>query len=282
MNAAVLRPVADSPATLHTITIGMLDEVLAIERAAYEFPWSRGNFVDSMAAGYFMQALLADADGEMRAYFVAMPGVEEMHLLNLTVAPAWQRRGIATALLDELVRQCRERRARQLWLEVRMSNAGARQLYQRYGFRHIGMRKAYYPAAGGQREDALVMGLKNRWPGLSGRSPCSDEMGIRLWFHSRIPCGVGLTRPLRPPSGRGRRRWRGARSSFAGADIERRSRCGGWRRRPLPSSRARARSASNRWIGPNFALPSRPAPPAACAKAAATPCSASATRRRTG
>ncbi len=161
--AAVLKPAsaAAPPMTLRQVTPAMLDELLAIERAAYEFPWSRGNFVDSIAAGYLMQALFGPGgSGPMRAYFVAMPGVDEMHLLNLTVAPAWQRRGIATALLDELVLLSRSRGAVQLWLEVRASNAGARALYQRYGFRHIGVRAGYYPAAASRREDAIVMGLK--------------------------------------------------------------------------------------------------------------------------
>ena len=160
MNAAVLRPPQAAPTTLQPLTLAMLGELLAIERGAYEFPWTRGNFIDSIAAGYLAQALIGDSDGAMRAYLIAMPGVDEMHLLNLTVAPAWQRRGIATELLDELVRRCRERAARQLWLEVRGGNGAARALYARYGFSYIGLRKAYYPAAGGQREDALVMGLK--------------------------------------------------------------------------------------------------------------------------
>ena len=160
MNAAVLRPRPGQTMTLRPLTLGLLDELLAIEREAYEFPWTRGNFVDSIAAGYLGRALIGDDDRAMRAYLVAMVGVQEMHLLNLTVAPAWQRCGIGSALLDELVQQCRERRAGQLWLEVRASNAGARALYERYGFRHIGMRRGYYPAAGGRREDALVMGYK--------------------------------------------------------------------------------------------------------------------------
>lgn len=159
MNAAVLRPLQDA-ATLRAVTPAMLDELLAIEQLAYEFPWSRGNFIDSLAAGYLVQALVGDADGALRAYLVAIAGFEEMHLLNLTVAPAWQRRGIATVLLDGLVQDCRQHGARRVWLEVRGSNTVARALYERYGFRCIGLRKGYYPAADQQREDALVMGLK--------------------------------------------------------------------------------------------------------------------------
>src|SRR5205814_623755 len=70
---------------LRVMTVPLLDAVLAIEVQAYTFPWTRGNFVDSLAANYLARVLLAD-DGELIGYFVAMQGFEEMHLLNLTVA----------------------------------------------------------------------------------------------------------------------------------------------------------------------------------------------------
>ena len=92
-------------------------------------------------------------------YFIAMEGVDEMHLLNLTVAPAEQGQGHARRMLDALVAICRERHAAQLWLEVRESNSRARALYLRYGFRHVGVRRDYYPAEFGRREDATVMSL---------------------------------------------------------------------------------------------------------------------------
>ena len=136
-----------------------LDAVLAIELAAYEFPWSRGNFVDSLAAGHVAQ-LLRDARGELLGYLVALPGFEEMHLLNLTVVPAEQGRGHARCMLAWLVASCRRQRARQLWLEVRDSNDRARRVYQRFGFAHIGERKGYYPDGNGRREDAVVMALQ--------------------------------------------------------------------------------------------------------------------------
>lgn len=135
-----------------------LEAVMAIEASAYAFPWSRGNFVDSIASGY-AASVLYDGAGEILGYFVAMSGVEEMHLLNVTVAPQAQHRGHALYLLDALVALCRERGARQLWLEVRESNARARAIYLRRGFVHVGRRKGYYPAPRGQREDAVVMSL---------------------------------------------------------------------------------------------------------------------------
>ena len=132
--------------------------MLAIEQAVYPFPWTHGNFVDSLVAGHAAQVLRA-GDGTLAAYSVAMSGVQEMHLLNLTVAPPWQRRGLACALLDSLVAQCRRERHEALWLEVRVSNQRARDVYARYGFTQAGLRRGYYPAAGGQREDACVMRL---------------------------------------------------------------------------------------------------------------------------
>lgn len=132
--------------------------VLAIEQAVYPFAWSHGNFVDSLAAGHAAHVLRA-ADGTLAAYSVAMSGVQEMHLLNLTVSPPQQGRGHARALLDALVAQCRRERSEVLWLEVRPSNQRAREVYARYGFEEVGLRRGYYPAAGGQREDACVMRL---------------------------------------------------------------------------------------------------------------------------
>ena len=79
-----------------------------------------------------------------------MVGVDEMHLLNITIAPAARRRGHARRLLAELVQVCRERAANRLWLEVRESNGEARGAYRRLGFAEVGRRKGYYPAPQGR------------------------------------------------------------------------------------------------------------------------------------
>jgi len=136
-----------------------LDAVMAIEVAAYAFPWSRGNFIDSLAAGHPAQ-VLHDARGAMVGYFVAMAGVDEMHLLNITVAPQAQGRGHARVLLEALIALCRAQRASSLWLEVRAGNDRARSMYRHFGFTQVGLRKGYYPAPAGRREDAVVMRLK--------------------------------------------------------------------------------------------------------------------------
>jgi len=131
--------------------------VVNVETRAYSFPWSRGNFIDSLAAGHVAE-LLQSPDAGLVGYFVAMPGVDELHLLNITVAPEWQGRGHGGALLDVVQAHAVERGLATLWLEVRDSNHRARALYRRRGFAEVGLRRAYYPAAG-RREDAVVMSL---------------------------------------------------------------------------------------------------------------------------
>ena len=144
--------------TLRGMTPENLDAVMAIEQTAYSHPWSRGNFRDSLNPLFEAQCLwLGD---ELLGYFLAMHGVEEMHLLNITVAPVRQGQGWAHMMLDALSLMSRHVGAQTLWLEVRQSNARALQVYERYGFVHVGLRKDYYPADRQQREHAVVMSLK--------------------------------------------------------------------------------------------------------------------------
>jgi [ribosomal protein S18]-alanine N-acetyltransferase len=151
------------------VTPDDLDAVQAVEKSAYAHPWSLRHFADSVQAGHPAMMLLGEAlpdevvfprrpDGRvLLGYLIAMPGVQEMHLLNITVAPAHQRQGWGCLLLDALVLWSRGQGAQWLWLEVRAGNAAARRMYERYGFRQVGLRKGYYPAGQFQREDAIVM-----------------------------------------------------------------------------------------------------------------------------
>jgi [ribosomal protein S18]-alanine N-acetyltransferase len=149
---------ADAPLVRVPMHLAHLSAVIAIEQAVYPFPWTHGNFVDSLAAGHMAHVLRTPA-GALAAYSVALVGVQELHLLNLTVAAPWQGRGHARALLDALVAQCLRDGHEALWLEVRPSNLRARDVYRRYGFSEVGLRRNYYPAGGGRREDACVMRL---------------------------------------------------------------------------------------------------------------------------
>ena len=83
--------------------------------------------------------------------------------LNITVAPAHQRQGWARVLLDALALWARGKNAQWIWLEVRESNARAREVYLRHGFAEVGLRKNYYPNPNGPREHAVLMSLK-LWP----------------------------------------------------------------------------------------------------------------------
>jgi len=148
--SAVLK---DSP-QLAPMRDADLAAVLAIENAVYSHPWTRGNFADSLRAGYLCRTWRSGAD--LLGYFVLLVAAGEGHLLNLSVAGAHQRHGHGSTLLAEAMRLAHGRDAQQLFLEVRPTNAGATALYRRFGFRQVSVRPGYYPAHGG-REDALVL-----------------------------------------------------------------------------------------------------------------------------
>jgi ribosomal-protein-alanine N-acetyltransferase len=133
-----------------------LDVILAIEQRIYPFPWSRGNFADSLSAGYCCTVL--ETNG-VAGYGILSVAAGESHLLNLSIDVHWQRRGLGGALLGyhlELARTCG---ASMMLLEVRPSNEAARALYTAHGFVQIAIRPGYYPA-GERREDALLLRLK--------------------------------------------------------------------------------------------------------------------------
>jgi ribosomal-protein-alanine N-acetyltransferase len=134
-----------------------LEEVMAIENTIYSHPWTRGNFVDSLRAGYDCRTWRLE--GELVGYFILTAAAGEAHLLNLSIAVRHQRSGHGRALLAEAAELARRRGAASLFLEVRPSNLAAQALYTRFGFRRVAIRKGYYPAHAG-REDALVLALR--------------------------------------------------------------------------------------------------------------------------
>ncbi|MGE0802133.1 MAG: ribosomal protein S18-alanine N-acetyltransferase [Lautropia sp.] len=135
-----------------------LDAVMRIEQRIYPFPWSRGNFLDSLRAGYDGWLFIAvDGSETLLGYALAMWALDEVHLLNLSIAEAHQGRGFGGDCLRWLMRDARRRGAAALLLEVRPSNPRAIRLYQRAGLQTIGIRRGYYPYHDGAREDAIVM-----------------------------------------------------------------------------------------------------------------------------
>jgi ribosomal-protein-alanine N-acetyltransferase len=131
-----------------------LDAVATAEARIHPFPWTRGNFADSLAAGH--EAWLAQEGGRMTGYAVVMQVLDEAHLLNISVLPELQRGGLGSALLSYLFGQARQRAATRMLLEVRPGNFVGQGFYRHHGFVEIGRRRDYYPAHEG-REDAIVM-----------------------------------------------------------------------------------------------------------------------------
>lgn len=156
--SAVFKPVEARFEPFRMDCLDRLDAVLALEQSAYSHPWTQSNFTDALRSGYEAQLLVADE--VLLGYFIAMKGVDEVHLLNITVAPGQQRQGWARVMLDALTLWSRGQGAQWLWLEVRSSNARAMRVYDSHGFRRVGLRKNYYPNGPAAREDAVVMSLR--------------------------------------------------------------------------------------------------------------------------
>jgi ribosomal-protein-alanine N-acetyltransferase len=133
-----------------------LDEVIVIEKEVFLFPWTRGNFGDSISSGYHCYVL--ELGGHIFGYGVMTIGLDEAHLLTLSVTAGWQQEGWGEKLLQHFICLAKEHHARSVFLEVRKSNLGAARLYERIGFTWITTRSGYYPAMGGS-EDAVVMEL---------------------------------------------------------------------------------------------------------------------------
>lgn len=133
-----------------------LDEVIVIEKEVFLFPWTRGNFGDSISSGYHCYVL--ELGGHIFGYGVMTIGLDEAHLLTLSVTAGWQQEGWGEKLLQHFICLAKEHHARSVFLEVRKSNLGAARLYERIGFTRIATRSGYYPAMGGH-EDAIVMEL---------------------------------------------------------------------------------------------------------------------------
>jgi ribosomal-protein-alanine N-acetyltransferase len=131
-----------------------LETMGRIEQVAHLYPWSERVFMDCIRSGYYLDgAMQAD---RLLGFAVIMPILNEWHVLNLCVDPVVHRRGVGRFLMDFVLDQAAKSDVASLWLEVRVGNTAARQLYDTLGFEQVGQRKGYYPAKQG-REDALVL-----------------------------------------------------------------------------------------------------------------------------
>jgi len=147
---------SDAPEALHlsSMTLDDLDEVLEIERGSFQTPWSRGAFRYELTQNRVARSLVAWLGRQLVGYLCLWEIGHEIHITNLAVRPTVRRRGIARALLGQVLDGARRDGVELLFLEVRPTNVEALGLYESFGFRVIGRRKGYYFDTG---EDALVM-----------------------------------------------------------------------------------------------------------------------------
>lgn len=133
-----------------------LESIMVIEPQIYPYPWTRGNFSDSLSSGYSARVLMLN--DQIIGYSLMMLVLDEAHLLNLSVAKSYQKQGLGRTLLEHMVSIARKNQMANMFLEVRPSNISAIALYENMGFNEMAVRRGYYPAANG-REDAVLMGL---------------------------------------------------------------------------------------------------------------------------
>jgi len=133
-----------------------LDAIMEIEPHIYSHPWTRGNFDDSLKSGYSAWVLLEGT--KIIGYALMMMVLDEAHLLNLSIAKHYQKRGLGRLLLEHMIAIAKRHHAANMFLEVRPSNISAIALYENIGFNEMAIRRGYYPAHNG-REDAVLMGL---------------------------------------------------------------------------------------------------------------------------
>ncbi|QWF71257.1 ribosomal protein S18-alanine N-acetyltransferase [Methylomonas paludis] len=134
-----------------------LAAVLAIEELNYEFPWPKSIFEDCLRTMTYTNWVCEAPEDKLVGYCIICVAAGEAHIMNISVCPGFKRQGAGQKMLEHLIEYARPK-AEKIFLEVRPSNPGAMVLYQKVGFKEIGVRKNYYPAKDG-REDAVMLAL---------------------------------------------------------------------------------------------------------------------------
>jgi ribosomal-protein-alanine N-acetyltransferase len=158
----MIAPFRETPAQLRSMAHSDVAQVSDIERRSYDFPWSHGVFRDCLLAGY--HCVVIERESLVVGYSILSVAAGEAHILNLCVDPNYRELGYGEQLLDEILSRAALAEVREIFLEVRPSNVKAIALYDKKGFRQVAQRPAYYQAADG-REDAAVLSKVLKRPG---------------------------------------------------------------------------------------------------------------------
>lgn len=132
-------------------------EIHAIETDIFPSPWSEVGFITSVANGYNCWVMCEEENKKIAGYFILMTSIDEAHLLTIGLKSDLHGLGYGRKLLDRVLQTAREHGMVSILLEVRPSNTGPHNMYVKYGFQEIGIRKNYYRNLDGTREDAIVM-----------------------------------------------------------------------------------------------------------------------------
>lgn len=143
--------------TSEAASVNQLTSLMQLEQSGQTHPWTEGQMLDSMRCGHEVQVVYAETDDRpLVGFWIGMQGVDEVHLLNIAVHPHWRGQGVGRWMLQQLAVWATTQRAQLIWLEVRVSNQRAIDLYRKAGFEQIAVRPRYYPLTMNEREDALI------------------------------------------------------------------------------------------------------------------------------
>jgi ribosomal-protein-alanine N-acetyltransferase len=195
---------------IDSMRLNDLGAVQAIERASFTTPWPAHAYRSELETNRLAHYLVARVGDEVAAYAGMWLMVDEAHITTFAVAPSWRRRRIGERLLLAMLDLARERHAREATLEVRLSNLAARRLYEKYGFRPVGLRPRYYSD---DNEDALIMttetldgsAMRLRIERLRGALEAGPKPGEEAEGSDDVPGGPGTEGEPKVDESRGTR-----------------------------------------------------------------------------
>ncbi len=139
---------------IRKMEISDTDVVYDIENQAFFEPWSKKNLIKDLESNSFLRHFVEEIDGRVVGFYISSHVLDEVEIFTIAVDPDYQRKGVASSLLEHLISSSQMEEVKQIWLEVSTKNIAAINLYEKFGFKAMGLRKNYYQKTG---EDAYNM-----------------------------------------------------------------------------------------------------------------------------